>query len=88
MTPLHASTSPLPSAVGIMLRTTPPPEGITQVWNFSVFGLKRTSVFGLTADSLYQISSFSAVMPYGCDFGPPGDGHSLALPVFGSNRPR
>ena len=46
-----------------MLRTTPPPDGITQVWNFSVFGLKRTSVFGLTADSLYQISSFSAVMP-------------------------
>src|SRR5438067_1698343 len=27
-------------------------------------------------------------MPYGCDFGPPGDGHSVALPVLGSNRPR
>ena len=40
-----------------MLRTTPPPPGMTQVWNFSVFGSKRTSVFGLTADSLYQIDA-------------------------------
>jgi hypothetical protein len=30
LTPLQASTR-LPSAVGIMLRTTPPPEGIGQV---------------------------------------------------------
>jgi hypothetical protein len=37
-----------------MFRTTPPPEGIGQVWNFLVFGLKAMSVFGLTPDSLYQ----------------------------------
>src|SRR6266702_2193294 len=51
--PLQAITR-LPSGVAIMLRTTPPPDGITQVWNFSVLGSKRTSVFGLTPDSLYQ----------------------------------
>ena len=50
-----------------MLRTTPPPDGMTQVWNFSVSGSKRTSVFGCTADSLYQMMSPIAAMPYGCD---------------------
>jgi hypothetical protein len=39
-----------------MLRTTPPPEGIGQLWNYSVFGSKRTTVFGSTPDSLYQIA--------------------------------
>jgi len=39
-TPLSASTS-FPSAEAIMLRTTPPPEGITQVWNRSVAGSKK-----------------------------------------------
>jgi hypothetical protein len=45
------------------LRTTPPPEGIAQDWNDSVFGSKRTSVFGVTADSLYQTMSLSVAMP-------------------------
>src|SRR4030095_7247642 len=85
--PLQAKTR-LPSFVGIMLRTTPPPDGMIHVWNFSVFGSKRTSVFGLTADSLYHTMSFTAVMPYGWDRGPPGEAHSLTAPVFGSNRPR
>src|SRR4051812_37565032 len=56
LTPLSAITR-FPSFVGIMFRTTPPPEGMVQVWNFSVFGSKRTRVFGLTADSLYQMMS-------------------------------
>src|SRR5437016_4577770 len=60
--PLQAITR-LPSGVAIMLRTTPPPDGITQVWNFSVLGSKRTSVFGLTADSLYHTMSFRVVIP-------------------------
>src|ERR1051326_7044637 len=87
LTPLHASHK-LPSGVGIMLRTTPPPDGIVQVWNFSVLGSKRTTVLGFTPDSLYQITLPIEVIPYGCDFGPPGEGHSTALPVAGSKRPR
>ena len=46
-----------------MLRTTPPPAGIAQVWNFSVLGSKRTSVFGFTFDSLYQMAPSTTVMP-------------------------
>lgn len=46
-----------------MLRTTPPPEGMGQVWNFSVLGSKRTSVLGLVLDSLYQMISPTAVIP-------------------------
>ena len=46
-----------------MLRTTPPPDGIAQVWNFSVWMSKRTSVFGLTFDSLYQITLPIAAIP-------------------------
>ena len=69
-------------------KTTPPPDGIAHVWNFSVFGSKRTTVFGFTPDSLYQITSRIDVMPYGSDFGPLGDGHSFTAPVFGSSRPR
>jgi hypothetical protein len=61
-TPLHASHK-LPSGVATMLRTTPPPDGIIHVWNFSVFGSKRTTVFGLVFDSLYQMTSPIAVMP-------------------------
>jgi hypothetical protein len=41
-----------------MLRTTPPPDGIAQVWNVSVDGSKRTNVFGRTPDSLYQTARF------------------------------
>src|SRR3990170_4734530 len=29
-----------------------------------------------------------ATIPYGPDHSPPGEGHSLNFPVFGSNRPR
>ena len=50
---LFASTG-LPSGVTSMLRTISPPPGIAQVWNCSVPGSKRTMVFGLAADSLYQ----------------------------------
>src|SRR5215470_17769322 len=77
-----------PSRVVIIFRTTPPPAGIAQLWNFSVFGSKRTSVFGLTADSLYQIAPLRNVIPYGCDLAPLGDNHSLISPVFGLSRPR
>ena len=45
LTPLHANTRS-PSRVGIMLRTTPPPEEMVEVWNFSVAESKRTSTFG------------------------------------------
>jgi hypothetical protein len=62
LTPLQASTR-LPWGVAIMCRTTPPPDGMAHVWNFSVFGSNRTNVFGLTADSLYQMMSFATVMP-------------------------
>jgi hypothetical protein len=87
LTPLHAMAR-LPSAVRIMFRTTPPLDGMVHVWNFSVVGSKRTSVFGRTPDSLYQMIPLICAMPYGCERGPPGDGHSLMAPVFGSNRPR
>ena len=40
-----------------------PPPGITQLWNFSVFGSKRTTVFGVVPDSLYQMTSLMAEMP-------------------------
>ena len=42
-TPLHARTS-LPSRVAVMLRTTPPPEGIGQISIFCLCGSKRASV--------------------------------------------
>src|SRR5207244_6471860 len=77
-----------PSFIAIIFRTTPPPDGIVQVWNFSVLGSNRTSVFGFTPDSLYQMMSLYVVMPYGSDVGPLGDGHSFTAPVFGSSRPR
>src|SRR5213075_2337835 len=65
-----------------------PPPGIAQLWNFWVLGSKRTTVFGFDPDSLYQMTSLMAEMPYGSDFGPLGDGHSVTLPVAGSRRPR
>jgi hypothetical protein len=52
-----------PSGVCTMLRTTPPPDGITHVWNFSVLGSNRTTVFGCVFDSLYQIMSPTEVIP-------------------------
>ena len=67
-----------------MCRTTWPPEGMAQVWNFSLCGSNRTSVLGLTFDSLYQTTLPTEAMPYGSDSLPPGVGHSLMAPVFGS----
>src|SRR5580700_2234531 len=60
--PLSVRTS-LPSAKCIMLRITPPPPGMSQVWNFSVLGSKRTNVFGFTPDSLYHTIPFTIVIP-------------------------
>src|SRR5215471_4717829 len=54
-TPLSAMTR-LPSGVDFMLRTTPPPPGIIQLWNFSVLISNRTSTFGRIADSTYQMA--------------------------------
>src|SRR4030081_1607069 len=44
----------LPSGVTSILRTMSPPPGIAQLWNWLLRGSKRTIVFGLAADSLYQ----------------------------------
>jgi hypothetical protein len=46
-----------------MLRTTPPPEGIAQVWNFSLAGSNRTTVFGRVPDSLYHTIPSTIVIP-------------------------
>src|SRR5262245_43353683 len=78
----------LPSTVTEVLRTMLPPPGIAQLWNFSVLGSKRTTVFGLVSDSLYQMMSLITEMPYGADLGPLGDCHSATLPLAGSRRPR
>src|SRR2546422_6466657 len=87
-TPLQAIYT-RPSAVAAILRTVPPPEGIVVRAIVSVLGSKRISVFGFTPDSLYQtIPSGVIAMPYGFDPGPPGDGHILTSPFFGSSRPR
>lgn len=63
--PLHplSAMAMFPLGVAIMLRTTPPPEGMDQVSNVSALGSKRTSVFGRVPDSLYQIAAFSTVIP-------------------------
>src|SRR5215467_14936127 len=53
----------LPSRVGIMWRTIPPPLGICHVWNFSVLGSNRTRLYGRVFDSTYQILSSITVMP-------------------------
>src|SRR5262245_16211412 len=77
----------LPWAVASKWRSTPPPDGIANVWNFSVFGSNRTIVFGRTPDSLYQMMSPICVMAYGSESFPPGDGYSFTWPFFGSKRP-
>src|SRR5882724_11304879 len=59
---LLASTK-LPSLVTEVLRTMFPPPGIAQLWNFAVLGSKRTTVFGVDSDSLYQMISLIAEMP-------------------------
>src|SRR5262249_35016888 len=87
LTKLLASTKS-PSRVTEVFRTMLPPPGIVQLWNFAGFGSKRTTVFGVVPDSLYQMMSLMAEIPYGSDFGPLGDGHSVTLPVAGSRRPR
>src|SRR5262249_19957101 len=71
-----------------MLRTMSPPPGIAQLWNVSVFGSKRTIVFGLAPDSLYQSAPFVKTMPSGCDCVPLVDGQSLCSPVARSSRRR
>src|SRR6266700_2265516 len=53
----------LPSRVTDVLRTMFPPPGIAQLWNFAVLGSKRTTVFGVDPDSLYQMMSLIAEMP-------------------------
>src|SRR6516164_2082512 len=50
-TPLQARYR-RPSRVATIFRTVPPPEGMASLPNASVLGSKRTSVFGLTPDSL------------------------------------
>src|SRR6185369_12821478 len=63
LTPLHARYT-RPSDVAAMFRTVPPPEGISARANSSVFGLNRTTVFGVTPDSLYHtIPSGVMVIP-------------------------
>jgi len=62
LTRLLASTK-LPSRVTEVFLTIFPPPGIAQLWNFSVFGSKRTTVFGVVPDSLYQMTSLIAEMP-------------------------
>src|SRR5437016_8126211 len=54
-TPLSAIVR-FPSRVDFILRTTPPPPGIFQLWNFSVLMSNRTSTLGRIADSTYQIA--------------------------------
>src|SRR5438876_885001 len=59
-TPLSAIAR-LPSGVDFILRTTPPPPGIVQLWNFSVLMSNRTRTFGRIADSTYQIAASDVV---------------------------
>lgn len=56
--------------------------------DFCACGSKRTIVFGLAKDLLYQGAPWVNTMPYGSDFGPLGDGHSVTRPSAGSSRPR
>src|SRR5438477_10859883 len=77
----------LPLGRTSMLRTMSPPPGMAQLWNFSDCGSKRTMVFGLAPDSLYQSAPFVKTMPYGSDFGPLGDIHSFTAPDLTSRRP-
>src|SRR5438552_785311 len=62
LTRLLASTKS-PSRVTDVLRTMLPPPGIAQLWNLEVLGSKRTIVFGVVPDSLYQMMSLMAEMP-------------------------
>src|SRR6266478_1776352 len=62
LTRLLARTK-LPSLVTDVLRTMLPPPGIAQLWNFVLLGSKRTTVFGVDPDSLYQMTSPIAEMP-------------------------
>src|SRR4029077_3993701 len=53
----------LPSGATTMWRTAPPPEGrIGHVWNFSVAGSNRTTLFRLALPSTYQTILPEAVM--------------------------
>jgi len=59
----------LPSRVTSVLRTILPPPGITQVWNFSVLGSKRTTVFDVVPDSLYHTTSSMTENLFGAEDG-------------------
>src|SRR4051812_11004023 len=63
------------------------PDLIGQLSNVSRAMSKRTSMSGRTPDSLYQTAPSSTAMPYGWDFGPEGEFHSLISPVLGFSRP-
>ena len=68
-TPLHARYSS-PLGVATMLRTTPPPEGMEAEEKCSVRGSNRTSVFGLTPDSLnHTILSLAKISVATLDMG-------------------
>src|SRR5437867_3838019 len=62
LTKLLASTKS-PARVTEVLRTMLPPPGIAQLWNLAALGSKRTTVFGVDPDSLYQMMSLIAEMP-------------------------
>src|ERR1700741_800391 len=62
LTRLFARTK-LPSRVTDVFRTMFPPPGIAQLWKLAVFGSKRTTVFGVASDPLYQMMSLIAEMP-------------------------
>jgi hypothetical protein len=86
LTRLLASTNP-PSRVTEALRTMSPPPGMDQLWNVSVLGSKRTTVFGLVPVSLYQTTSLIAEMPYGCDLARLGERYSVTFPWSGPAAP-
>jgi hypothetical protein len=53
-TKLFARTN-LPSRVTEVLRTILPPPGIGQLWNFAVFGSKRTIMFGVACQIEFRL---------------------------------
>src|SRR5712691_3697713 len=82
-----SASARLPSLVGIMLRTVPPPDGIFQVWNFSVLGSKRTSVLGLAPDSPYHNTSSLVMAMRRGRVSLLGKAYSLICSVLGSMLP-
>ena len=56
----------------------PPPPGISQLWNCSVLGSKRTSVFGRRFDSTLLVEEAAAAHYAGAN----GRAAALALKAF------